>query len=213
MKAKDILSNGIIRENPIFRLVLGMCPTLAVTTSAINGLGMGVAVIFVLSLSNLAISLLKDYIPEKVRIPAYVVVIASFVTIVDMLMHAFTPALYDALGLYIPLIVVNCIILARAESFASKNKPFHSFMDGIGMGIGFTLALTLLGMIRELLGLGSIFGIKLLGEGSILSLSLFTSFKPAIIMILPPGAFFTLGLVLALINKITEKKRKQASIG
>ncbi|MDD3612635.1 MAG: electron transport complex subunit E [Clostridiales bacterium] len=211
MKAKDILSNGIIRENPIFRLVLGMCPTLAVTTAAINGLGMGVAVIFVLSLSNLAISLLKDYIPEKVRIPAYVVVIASFVTIVDMLMHAFTPALYDALGLYIPLIVVNCIILARAESFASKNKPFHSFMDGIGMGIGFTLALTLLGMIRELLGLGSIFGIKLLGEGSILSLSLFTSFKPAIIMILPPGAFFTLGLVLALINKITEKKEsKQA---
>ncbi len=211
MKAKDILSNGIIRENPIFRLVLGMCPTLAVTTAAINGLGMGVAVIFVLSLSNLAISLLKDYIPEKVRIPAYVVVIASFVTIVDMLMHAFTPALYDALGLFIPLIVVNCIILARAESFASKNKPFHSFMDGIGMGIGFTLALTLLGMIRELLGLGSIFGIKLLGEGSILSLSLFTSFKPAIIMILPPGAFFTLGLVLALINKITEKKEsKQA---
>lgn len=211
MKAKDILSNGIIRENPIFRLVLGMCPTLALTTAAINGLGMGVAVIFVLSLSNLAISLLKDYIPEKVRIPAYVVVIASFVTIVDMLMHAFTPALYDALGLYIPLIVVNCIILARAESFASKNKPFHSFMDGIGMGIGFTLALTLLGMIRELLGLGSIFGIKLLGEGSILSLSLFTSFKPAIIMILPPGAFFTLGLVLALINKITEKKEsKQA---
>jgi electron transport complex protein RnfE len=211
MKSKEILSNGIIRENPIFRLVLGMCPTLAVTTAAINGLGMGVAVIFVLSLSNLAISLLKDYIPEKVRIPAYVVVIASFVTIVDMLMHAFTPALYDALGLYIPLIVVNCIILARAESFASKNKPFHSFMDGIGMGIGFTLALTLLGMIRELLGLGSIFGIKLLGEGSILSLSLFTSFKPAIIMILPPGAFFTLGLVLALINKITEKKEsKQA---
>lgn len=211
MKAKEILSNGIIRENPIFRLVLGMCPTLAVTTAAINGLGMGVAVIFVLSLSNLAISLLKDYIPEKVRIPAYVVVIASFVTIVDMLMHAFTPALYDALGLFIPLIVVNCIILARAESFASKNKPFHSFMDGIGMGIGFTLALTLLGMIRELLGLGSIFGIKLLGEGSILSLSLFTSFKPAIIMILPPGAFFTLGLVLALINKITEKKEsKQA---
>lgn len=211
MKAKDILSNGIIRENPIFRLVLGMCPTLAVTTAAINGLGMGVAVIFVLSLSNLAISFLKDYIPEKVRIPAYVVVIASFVTIVDMLMHAFTPALYDAFGLFIPLIVVNCIILARAESFASKNKPFHSFMDGIGMGIGFTLALTLLGMIRELLGLGSIFGIKLLGEGSILSLSLFTSFKPAIIMILPPGAFFTLGLVLALINKITEKKEsKQA---
>ncbi|MGB4388998.1 MAG: electron transport complex subunit E [Caldicoprobacterales bacterium] len=211
MKAKEILSNGIIRENPIFRLVLGMCPTLAVTTAAINGLGMGVAVIFVLSLSNLAISLLKDYIPEKVRIPAYVVVIASFVTIVDMLMHAFTPALYDALGLFIPLIVVNCIILARAESFASKNKPFHSFMDGIGMGIGFTLALTLLGMIRELLGLGSIFGIKILGEGSILSLSLFTSFKPAIIMILPPGAFFTLGLVLALINKITEKKEsKQA---
>lgn len=211
MKSKEILSNGIIRENPIFRLVLGMCPTLAVTTAAINGLGMGVAVIFVLSLSNLAISLLKDYIPEKVRIPAYVVVIASFVTIVDMFMHAFTPALYDALGLYIPLIVVNCIILARAESFASKNKPFHSFMDGIGMGIGFTLALTLLGMIRELLGLGSIFGIKLLGEGSILSLSLFTSFKPAIIMILPPGAFFTLGLVLALINKITEKKEsKQA---
>ncbi|HZK35317.1 MAG TPA: electron transport complex subunit E [Bacillota bacterium] len=211
MKIKDILSNGIVKENPIFRLVLGMCPTLAVTTAAINGLGMGIAVIFVLSLSNLAIALLKDFIPEKVRIPAYIVIIAGFVTVVDMVMHAFTPALYEALGLFIPLIVVNCIILARAESFASKNKPLHSFMDGVGMGIGFTLALTLLGMIRELLGAGSLFGIQVLGEGTISGISILGSFEPAIIMILPPGAFFTLGLVLALINKITDKKsEKQA---
>jgi electron transport complex protein RnfE len=199
MKIKEILMNGIIKENPTFRLVLGMCPTLAVTTAAINGIGMGLAVVFVLSLSNLFVSLLRNYISDKIRIPAFVVIIAAFVTIVDMLMNAFVPALYESLGLFIPLIVVNCIILARAEAFAFKNPPFASFMDGVGMGLGFTLALTLLGAIRELIGAGSIFGIQLLPG----------AYEPAIIMILPPGAFFTLGLLLALLNKITDMKAKK----
>jgi electron transport complex protein RnfE len=199
MKIKESLLNGIIKENPTFRLVLGMCPTLALTTAAINGIGMGLAVVFVLALSNLFISLLRNYISDKIRIPAFVVIIAAFVTIVDLLMHAFVPALYEALGLYIPLIVVNCIILARAEAFAFKNPPFASFMDGIGMGLGFTGALTLLGSIRELIGAGSIFGIQLLPA----------AYEPAIIMILPPGAFFTLGLLLALLNKITDMKAKK----
>ena len=152
MKIKDILMNGIVKENPTFRLVLGMCPTLAVSTAAINGIAMGLAVVFVLAASNFVISLLRNFIPDKVRIPAFVVIIAAFVTIVGMLMEAFVPALFDALGLYIPLIVVNCIILARAEAFASKNTPFQSLMDGVGMGLGFTIALTLLGTIREILG-------------------------------------------------------------
>ncbi|MGI6113090.1 MAG: RnfABCDGE type electron transport complex subunit E [Mahellales bacterium] len=189
------LTNGIIKENPTFRLVLGMCPTLAVTTAAINGLGMGAATMIVLIGSNLAISLLKNFIPDKVRIPAYVVVIASFVTIVGMFLKAFTPELDKSLGLFIPLIVVNCIILARAEAFASKNTVAHSIMDGLGMGLGFTLALTILGSIRELIGAGSIFGISVMGS----------SYEPAIIMILPPGAFLTLGLLLGLINKLTAK--------
>ncbi|MGI6141648.1 MAG: electron transport complex subunit RsxE [Caldicoprobacterales bacterium] len=199
MKVKDILLNGIIKENPTFRLVLGMCPTLAVTTAAVNGVAMGLAVIFVLASSNLVISLLRNFIPNKVRIPAYVVIIAAFVTIVGMLMEAFVPQLYKALGLFIPLIVVNCIILARAESFASKYNPFYSLIDGIGMGIGFTVALTILGAIRELLGAGTIFGVSLFGQG----------FEPAIIMILPPGAFITLGLILALLNKLDQKRQQK----
>ncbi len=200
MKVKDILVNGIVRENPTLRLVLGMCPTLAVTTAAINGVAMGAAVIFVLAASNLVISLLRNFIPDKVRIPAFVVIIAAFVTIVGMLMEAFVPELFEALGLFIPLIVVNCIILARAESFASKNNPFYSLIDGIGMGLGFTIALTILGAIRELLGAGSIFGMPVFGQG----------FEPAVIMILPPGAFITLGTLLALLNKLDEKRQKQA---
>ncbi|HHY83536.1 MAG TPA: electron transport complex subunit E [Clostridiales bacterium] len=199
MKVKDILFNGIIKENPTFRLVLGMCPTLAVTTAAVNGVAMGLAVTFVLAASNLVISLLRKFIPDKVRIPAFVTIIAAFVTIVGMLMEAFVPDLFKALGLFIPLIVVNCIILARAEAFASKNSAFHSLIDGIGMGLGFTIALTVLGTIRELLGAGSVFGISLLGQ----------AYEPAIIMILPPGAFITLGTLLALLNKLDQKRQQK----
>ncbi len=195
MKLSKVFINGVLNENPRFRLVLGMCPTLALTTAAINGIGMGLATTFVLVGSNLAISLLKNFIPSKVRIPAYVVIIATFVTIVDMIMQAFVPALYESLGIYIPLIVVNCIILARAESFASKNSLLPSIIDGLGMGAGFTVALLLLGSIREILGSGSWFGIPVVSEG----------FSPAVIMILPPGGFITLGLVLGLLNKLTGK--------
>jgi electron transport complex protein RnfE len=195
MKLSKVFINGVLNENPTFRLVLGMCTTLALTTAAINGIGMGLATTFVLVGSNLAISLLKNFIPSKVRIPAYVVIIATFVTIVDMIMQAFVPALYESLGIYIPLIVVNCIILARAESFASKNSLLPSIIDGLGMGAGFTVALLLLGSIREILGSGSWFGIPVVSEG----------FSPAVIMILPPGGFITLGLVLGLLNKLTGK--------
>ncbi|MGL5256144.1 MAG: electron transport complex subunit RsxE [Proteocatella sp.] len=190
------IKNGLIDENPTFSQVLGMCPTLAVTTSAINGLGMGLATTAVLILSNFAISVLRKAIPSKIRIPAYVVIIASFVTIVGMLLKAYMPALDAALGLFIPLIVVNCIILARAESFASKNGPVASIGDGLGMGLGFAMALTILGSIRELLGNGSIFGFSLFGA----------SFQPALIMILPPGAFLVLGMILAIINKYKSRK-------
>lgn len=190
------LYRGIIPENPTFRLLLGMCPTLAVTTSAINGLGMGLATTAVLIGSNVVISLLKKVIPDKIRIPAFIVVIASFVTVVGMLLKAYAQDLDKALGLFIPLIVVNCIILARAESFASKNGVMDSLADGIGMGFGFTLALTLLGSIRELLGVGSVFGFSIFGVG----------FEPALIMILPPGAFLTLGLLLGLLNKVSINK-------
>lgn len=190
------IKNGLIDENPTFSQVLGMCPTLAVTTSAVNGLGMGLATTAVLILSNFVISLLRKVIPSKIRIPAYVVIIASFVTIVGMLLKAYMPALDAALGLFIPLIVVNCIILARAESFASKNGPIASIGDGLGMGLGFAMALTILGSIRELLGNGSIFGFSLFGA----------SFQPALIMILPPGAFLALGMILAVINKMKSKK-------
>ncbi len=197
MNIFKVIKNGIIDENPTFSQVLGMCPTLAVTTSAINGLGMGMATTVVLMMSNLFISILRKVIPAKIRIPAYVIVIASFVTIVGMLLKAFVPALDKSLGLFIPLIVVNCIILARAESFASKNGPIASIFDGVGMGLGFTLALTILGLIRELFGNGSIFGMAIFGA----------NFQPALIMILPPGAFLVLGTLLAIKNKVDMKKR------
>ena len=196
MNVFKVIKNGIINENPTVVQVLGMCPTLAVTTSATNGLGMGLATTAVLMCSNLAISLLRKVIPSKIRIPAFVVVIAAFVTMVGMLLKAYVPALDKALGIFIPLIVVNCIILARAESFASKFGPVASIADGLGMGLGFSLSLTILGGIREILGNGSLFDHVLLGA----------AYKPALIMILPPGAFFALGFMLAIFKKMTTKK-------
>ncbi len=196
MNPVKILKNGLINDNPIFMQVIGMCPTLAVTTSAINGLGMGIATTAVLVASNMVISLIRSIIPDKVRIPAFIVVIASFVTIVGFLLEGFVPELNAALGLFIPLIVVNCLILARAESFASKNGCIASIFDGIGMGLGFALALTIIGSVRELLGAGSIFGIRLLSEET-----------PKILMfILPPGAFITLGSLMALLNYFKGRK-------
>ena len=196
MSLGKVLKNGIIDDNPTFVQVIGMCPTLAVTSSAINGIGMGLSTAVVLTCSNLVISLLRKVIPDKIRIPAFIVVIATFVTIVQMLLKAYVPSLDSALGLYIPLIVVNCIILARAESFASKNGPTASAVDGIGMGLGFTMALTIIGAIRELLGAGSIFGVSLFGA----------SYQPALLFILPPGAFLTLGFLMALFNSVVKKK-------
>ncbi len=194
MNKLNIIVDGIFKNNPVFILLLGMCPTLGTTTSAMNGIGMGAATTFVLIMSNIVISLMKNFIPDKVRIPAFIVVIASFVTIVQLLMEAYLPSLYETLGLFIPLIVVNCIILGRAEAFASKNNMLSSALDGIGIGIGFTLALTLLGMTRELLGSGAIFGHKLIeGDGMLL-------------FILPPGAFLALGYLLVLFKKLTIKK-------
>ena len=189
------LTRGIIKENPIFVLLLGMCPTLGVTTSGTNGLGMGLATMFVLVLSNCFISVLKNVIPDKVRIPAFIVIIASFVTIVQLLMEAYVPFLYEQLGLYIPLIVVNCIILGRAEAFASKNGLVDSLFDGIGMGLGFTLALTLLGLVRELLGAGTAFGFNLFGIFGI------QEPKMMLVFILPPGAFLVLAYLIAMIRK------------
>ncbi|MGA1871619.1 MAG: electron transport complex subunit RsxE [bacterium] len=186
---------GLWKENPTFRIVLGMCPTLAVTTAAFNGMAMGLAATFVLVCSNLAISLVRDIIPNKVRIPAFIVIIASFVTIVDLVMAGFFYNLHKALGIFIPLIVVNCIILGRAEAFASKNSVIYSIADGLGMGLGFTLSLTMLGMVREILGNGSVFGIMVMGK----------SYLPVLLMIMPPGAFIALGLLLGLMNKINEK--------
>lgn len=190
-----IFFNGIIPENPTFRLVLGTCPTLATTTSALNGLGMGAAAAFVLVCSNVAISLLRRFIPDKVRIPAFIVVICTFVTMVQLLIQAFVPSLYESLGIFIPLIVVNCIILARAEAFASKNPPLASAADGLGMGVGFTLALTLMGAVRELIGNGSIFGVSVLGA----------SYEPMLLIVLASGGFLTFGLLLGLFN-LAEKK-------
>ncbi len=190
---RTVFMNGSLNENPTFRLVLGTCPTLAVTTSAVNGLGMGLSVTFVLTCSNIVISLLRKVIPDKVRIPSFIVVIAAFVTMLQLLLHAFVPSLYDALGIFLPLIVVNCIILARAEAFASKNPVLSSAVDGIGMGIGFTLALTLIGCIRELIGTGKIFGFALLGA----------SYEPMLIFVLASGGFLTFGLLLGIINAIT----------
>lgn len=199
-----VFLNGIFTENPTFRLVLGVCPTLAVTTSAINGVGMGLAATFVLLGSNLVISMLRKFIPDKVRIPAFVVVICTFVTMVQMLMQAFLPSLYASLGLFIPLIVVNCIILARAEAFASKHTVLASAMDGIGMGLGFTLALILLGSVREIVGNGTLFGLDILGAG----------FEPMLLLVLAPGAFITFGLLLGIINAIGNRgKTNKAAKG
>lgn len=185
-------TKGFIKENPVFILLLGLCPTLGVTTSAINGLGMGLATTFVLVMSNLVVSLVRKGIPDKVRIPAFIVIIASFVTIVELVMQAFTPALFEALGLFIPLIVVNCIVLGRAEAFASKNNPWSSIIDGLGMGLGFAFALTLLGGVREILGSGAIFGITLIKADLML------------VFVLAPGAFIVLGYLIAIINKLNK---------
>ena len=209
MRGKSkIVANGIFASNPVFRLVLGMCPTLAISTSAFNGLGMGVAATVVLVCSNALVSLLRRVIPDKVRIPAYVLIIATFVTLVEMLLRKFVPALYDALGIYLPLIVVNCIILARAEAFASTNKVGDSILDGLGMGLGFTLALLLLGVIREFLGSGTFFvgsfgdaefGVAL-GDMPDYAMSVF---------VMPAGGFLTLGLVMAAINAISDRAEKK----
>lgn len=195
MSMLKYLTNGFLKENPSFVLVLGTCPALAVTTSAINGIGMGAATTFVLIFSNLLIAALKNFIPDKVRIPAFIVVIATFVTIVDLVMQAYVPDLYKALGVFIPLIVVNCIILGRAEAFAQKNSVVPAILDGLGMGIGFTLAITLMGGIREILGSGAIFDVKFVSEQT----------KTILIFIMPPGAFITYGYLIAIINSIKKK--------
>ncbi len=194
MNKLQIILKGIVRENPTFVLILGMCPTLGTTTSAINGCGMGVATMAVLIMSNLVISLIKNFIPDKVRIPAFIVVIASFVTIIQMLMQAFVPSLYASLGVFIPLIVVNCIILGRAEAFASKNGALDSILDGVGIGLGFTLSLTVIGAVREVLGSGAIFDIPL-GIGDYMPL----------VFVLAPGGFFVLGYLMILFNKFAKK--------
>lgn len=194
MKPLDIIRNGITTENPIFVLLLGMCPTLATTSSAANGLAMGLATTFVLICANTVVSLIKHLIPDMVRIPCYIVVIAGFVTIVQMLMQAYLPALYANLGLFIPLIVVNCIVLGRAEAVAAKNGVAHSALDGVGIGLGFTLALTLLGLVRELLGTGRIFGFEIFPEG-----------YAALLFVLAPGAFIVLGYLIAVSNVLKKK--------
>jgi electron transport complex, RnfABCDGE type, E subunit len=194
-----ILKNGMFNENPTFRLLLGMCPTLAITTAAVNGIGMGLAAMFVLVGSNVFVSLLRNFIPPKVRIPAFVLIIAAFVTIVQLVLKAYMPALDKALGLYIPLIVVNCIIIARAEAFAYKNTVWASLLDGIGVGLGFTAAIVLIASIREILGNGTIFGAPLFGD----------RFLPAIGMISPSGGFITLGLLIGLINKLVSLRQKK----
>lgn len=186
---------GIVKDNPIFVMLLGMCPTLGVTSSAFNGLGMGVATAFVLLMSNVVVSLVKNFIPAKVRIPAFIIIIASFVTIVEMILEAFVPFLYEQLGIFIPLIVVNCIILGRAEAFASKNNVLSSAVDALGMGLGFTMALTILGSVREILGSGSLFGFKFVSDDA----------STFILFILPPGAFIALAYLTVLFNKITSK--------
>ena len=193
--------NGVVKENPSFVLMLGMCPTLAVTTSAINGLGMGLSSLVVLAISNVVISLLRKVIPDEVRLPAYIVIVASFVTVVELLMQAYLETLYAALGIYIPLIVVNCIILGRAEAYASKNPPLLSLFDGLGMGLGFTIALTIIGSIRELLGAGSIFGFALPG-----------GFEPMAFFIRAPGAFLVLAVLVAILNAVGIKNRSKKMV-
>ena len=194
MNKFKIILNGIITENPTFVLLLGMCPTLATTSSAMNGMSMGLATMFVLICSNIVISLIKDIVPDKVRIPCYIVVIATFVTILQMCMEAYVPDLYESLGLFIPLIVVNCIVLGRAEAFAAKHNAFDSMLDGVGIGIGFTIALTILGSVRELLGTGKIFNIGIYPEQ-----------YGSLIFVLAPGAFIVLGYLIALVNKLKTK--------
>lgn len=191
-KAGERLFNGIVKENPTFVLILGMCPTLAVTTSAMNGVGMGLATLVVLVMSNFIISLLRNVIPDGVRMPSFIVIVASFVTIVQFLMEGFVPSLYASLGIYIPLIVVNCIILGRAEAYASKNDPVSSIFDGIGMGLGFTIALTAIGLVRELVGAGSVFGVTVMPD----------FYEPVGIFVLAPGAFFVLAMLIAIQNKV-----------
>ncbi len=200
MKSKNlgVFTNGIIKENPVLRLMLGTCPTLAVTTAAINGIGMGVAATIVLVCSNLVISLLRNYIPDKVRIPAFITIIAGFVTVVQMLVKAFTPSIDKSLGIFLPLIVVNCIILARAEMFASKNSVLPSVLDGLSMGIGFTATLTLMGAIRELLGAGTLFSFPITAN----------VIDPMIIFLLPPGGFFVFGILVAVSNAIAKRQGK-----
>lgn len=195
MSARKELLKGFWDENPVFRLMLGLCPTLAVTTSLLNGLGMGLATLSVLLGSNIVISMIRDFIPSKIRIPSFIVVIASFVTIIDLSMHAFAPALHAALGIFVPLIVVNCIILGRAEAFASKNTTWFSIVDALGMGLGFTTTLMLLGGIREIIGAGQLLGRPVLPAG----------YQPSLVMILPPGAFLTLGLLMAWMNLINRR--------
>ena len=197
-KMSSVFLNGVLTENPTFRLVLGMCPTMAVTTAAINGIGMGLAATFVLIGSNTVISILRKFVPDEVRIPAFVLIICTFVTMVQMLLQAFVPSLYESLGMFIPLIVVNCIILARAEAFASKNGVLASAVDGAGMGIGFTLALTLIAGIRELIGAGTIFGVSVFGGG----------YEPMLVMILPTGGFLTLGILMGIINALAQRTEK-----
>lgn len=192
---KQNFLKGIIKENPVFVMLLGMCPTLGVTSSAFNGLGMGIATLFVLLMSNIVVSLIKSQIPSKVRIPAFIIIIASFVTIVEMVLEAFIPFLYEQLGIFIPLIVVNCLILGRAEAFASKNSLFSSIIDALGMGIGFVIALTVLGAAREILGSGSLFGLKFVSENA----------NTFILFILPPGAFIALAYLTVLFNRISIK--------
>ena len=193
---RKIFMNGIIDENPTFRMVLGMCPTLAITTAVSNGIGMGLAVTFVLVFSNLVISLLRKAIPDQIRIPAFIVVIATFVTIVQLVIKAFLPALDASLGVFIPLIVVNCIIFGRAEAFAFKNKPIPAMVDGLGMGLGFTIAITLISSVRELFGAGTLFGIQVMPAG----------YMPMALLIKPAGGFIVLGLLMALMNKLLPKK-------
>ncbi|MBR5821787.1 MAG: electron transport complex subunit E [Alistipes sp.] len=193
MSKLQIITKGILKENPTFVLILGMCPTLGVTSSAINGMGMGVATMAVLIMSNIVISMIKSLIPDKVRIPAFIVVIASFVTIIEMLMQAYLPSLYASLGVFIPLIVVNCIILGRAEAFASKNGVLDSALDGIGIGLGFTLSLTVVGAVREVLGAGSIFGYT------------FADGVMPLLFILAPGGFLVLGYLMVLFNKVAKR--------
>ena len=196
MDKLNIIKSGLIKNNPVLVQLVGMCPSLAITTAAFNGIGMGIAVIFVLTCSNIVISAMRKVIPNEIRIPVFIIIIATFVTIIDMVLHAFVFSLYQALGVFIPLIVVNCIILARAEAFAFKNGIVDSIFDGLGMGLGFTFAITLLSSIREIIGNGTFFGLRVLPE----------AYEPMMIAIQPPGAFIALGLLIGLVNYLTRKK-------